>query len=647
MKNTFRFIAFWAIGLAALSFTQGQQPESTMAFNVSMEKPHAHYFHVIFRCQGLKGETQDFKMPVWMPGYYGLIDYAGNVQNFRAWHGSGDPLEWEKTSDNTWRVHTQNVPSFTVSYDVKAVVQFIVNSYLDENRAYIAPVGVFMHVAGLIQHPVTVTVEPYKEWRDIATGLDPVPGKINTFTAPDFDVLYDCPILVSNLERLSFEVKGIPHAFVGWKLGDFDREKFTAELKRIVEAAAAIIGEIPYKHYTFLAVGPGRGGIEHLNSTAFSFGGFNRESRRDNNRFLSFLAHEYFHVYNVKTIRPIELGPFDYDRPNRTRMLWVSEGFTVYYQYLILRRAGFMTPDDVLRSLGSTIASVENRPGRLVQSAAQSSYESWEQGPFGGDPEKSISYYDKGAALGLLLDLKIRHETQGRKSLDDVMRALYREYYKKKKRGFTEQEFWEVCERFAGVSLKEIFDYANTTKEINYSKYLGYAGLRIELPRELDEPDFGAIVRERNGSLVVIRVGRNSPAGRAGLSPRDIILALDGASVDSKTMKEIIDSRKPGDTVTVRYSRGGKEREAAVVLAKKMDPGYHIKRMPNPNSYQAALYNGWIGEQSDSRTHPVRTFSILTSNPGWDFLSFLKIRCRAELETFLAATAQRTMPDTY
>ncbi|MCG7854054.1 MAG: hypothetical protein MIO92_16175 [Methanosarcinaceae archaeon] len=490
MKKTSYFIVVWAIFLASVSCAQGQHPKSVMAFNVSMENPQTHCFNVIFCCQGLKGATQDFKIPVWMPGYYGIIDYAGKVQDFTAEDGSGNPLRWQKVAHNTWRIATENTTSCTVSYGVKADVQFIVNSYLDEKRAYIAPVGVFMHVDGQIRHPVTVTVEPYKEWNDIATGLDPIPGKTNTFSAPNFDILYDCPILIGNLERLSFEVKGIPHAFVGWDLGDFDRVQFTSELKRTVESASAVIGEFPYTHYTFLAVGPGQGGIEHLNSTAFSFNGFNRESSRNFRRFLSFLAHEYFHVYNVKTIRPIDLGPFDYDRDNRTSMLWMSEGFTVYYQNLILRRSGFFTPDDFLESLSSTIAGFENRPGRLVQSAAQSSYESWDQGPFGGDPEVSISYYEKGAALGLLLDLKIRHETRGRKSLDDVMTSLYRQYYKEKNRGFTEQEFWEVCEDIAGVSLKELVDYANTTKEIDYPKYLGYAGLAVELPRETGEPGY-------------------------------------------------------------------------------------------------------------------------------------------------------------
>ncbi|MCJ7587061.1 MAG: PDZ domain-containing protein [Candidatus Aminicenantes bacterium] len=595
MKTRSRACIFVTLWLVAGAVSFAASSDSTMAFTVSMDNPASHMFHVVLRCTGLKGETQDFKMPVWMPGYYGIIDYAGNVQDFRAIDGSGKPLELEKSSANTWRVRTGNASPLTISYDVKATVQFIVQSYLDENRAYIAPVGVFMHAGGQIGHPVTVTVKPYEKWKDVATGLDPVPGKPNTFTALDFDVLYDCPILVGNLERLSFAVRGIPHAFVGYNLGDFNRAEFTSDLKRMVEAAVSIIDEIPYKHYTFLAVGPGRGGIEHLNSTAVSLDGLSGYSSRKQRGTLEFLAHEYFHLYNVKSIRPFELGPFDYDRPNRTRLLWMSEGFTIYYEYLILRRAGFTTADEMLASVGSPIAGYENRPGRLLQSAAQSSYGSWDQGPFGGDPEKSISYYDKGAGIALLLDLKIRHETRGVRSLDDVMRTLYREYYKEKKRGFTDAEFQDVCERIAGIPLGEIFEYADTTKAIDYPKYLGYAGLEVELPKELDEADLGASVGERDGRLVVWRAASNSPAGHVGIAPRDVILAIDGIPVDAAAMKKAIDSKRPGDTITVRFSRGGEEKEVLVVLAKKIDPGYRIKRIPNPTPDQEKIYLGWIG----------------------------------------------------
>ena len=487
MKNRLRVIALFLSWLAANAVSFASPADSRIAFTVSMDEPASHLFRVVLRCEGLRTETMDFKMPVWMPGFYGIIDYAGKVRDFKAVDGAGNPLNWERLKPNLWRVRTENASPVTISYGVKADVPFIVNSLLDENHAYIAPVGVFMHAAGRFRHPVTVAIKSYEKWKDVATGLDPVPGKAFTFSAPDFDILYDSPILVGNLEMLPFEVRGIPHVFAGWNLRDFDHAAFISDLKRTVEAAVSIIGDVPYKRYAFLAVSPGRGGIEHLSSQAVSLDGLAGYASGGRPRTLAFLAHEFFHLYNVKTIRPRELGPFDYDGPNRTNLLWMSEGFTVYYEYIILRRAGLLTPDELLESLGGRVSAVENRPGRFVQSAARSSYESWEQGPFGGSPEKTISYYDKGAVIGFLLDLKIRHETKGAKSLDDVMRTLYREYFKEKNRGFTDQEFQQVCELVAGGSLDEVFEYAYTIKPVDYSKYLGYAGLELQSSATPDE----------------------------------------------------------------------------------------------------------------------------------------------------------------
>ena len=198
---------------------------------------------------------------------------------------------------------------------------------------------------------------------------------------------------------------------------------------------------------------------------------------------MTFIAHEYFHNYNVKRIRPFELGPFDYDSGDKTNLLWVSEGLTVYYEYLILKRAGLIDAKTLLSNFEQNINAFENNPGRFHQSLQQASYLTWSEGPFGtqGDePGKSISYYNKGPLVGLLLDFEIRNATQNKKSLDDVMRLLYWKYYKEKQRGFTEAEFQQSCEQAAGISLTEIFEYVYTTKELDYNKYLAFAGLIID-----------------------------------------------------------------------------------------------------------------------------------------------------------------------
>ena len=254
-------------------------------------------------------------------------------------------------------------------------------------------------------------------------------------------------------------------------------------LKKVVEAAVAIIGDIPYREYTFIGIGPGRGGIEHLNNTTVSFDGRGLDTDEGLNRTLVFLAHEFFHNYNVKRIRPLELGPFDYDKPNRTNLLWVSEGLSVYYEYLVVKRAGLISEETLFKNFESNLNATENNPGRLYQSLIQSSYQTWGDGPFGTqgkDPGKSISYYDKGPLIGFILDFKIRHATQNKKSLDDVMRYVYNYYYKKLQRGFTDAEFQQACEDVAGISLAPEFEYVYTTKEPDYNQYLAFAGLTAQ-----------------------------------------------------------------------------------------------------------------------------------------------------------------------
>lgn len=601
MKNQSRAAVFCAVLLITAALAVGQPPEGTMAFTVSMEQPETHYYHVVFRAEGLKGDALDFKMPAWTPGYYRIMDFAKNVLNFRAKDGAGTPLAWEKTAKNTWRVKTGAEAAVTVSYDVYAFARSVAESSLDDTRGFISPTGVFMHVAGQLQHPVTVSVEPYRSWSKISTGLDPVAARPNTFFAPDFDVLYDCPILIGNQEILSFQVQGIPHSFVGNDLGVFDRAKFVADLKRMVEAAVAIIGEIPYQHYTFISIGPGGGGLEHLNSTALTFSASSLNTPAGYKNFLAFVAHEFFHLYNVKRIRPIALGPFDYDQENYTRMLWVSEGITVYYEDLILKRAGLIARDEYLERARGYIARYENIPGHLFQPVTESSFDTWMK--FFSRSENSanttISYYDKGAALGMLLDFKIRHESQNRKSLDDVMRTLYQRFYKEKKRGFTDQEFREVCESAAGVPLPEIFDvYAPTVKDIDYPKYFAYAGLEIDVtPREAPGVSFGAATRTQDGNPVISSVEWDSPAQRAGLSAQDEILALDGIRVTPRTLGEILNSKKPGDQLRVLISRRNAIREIEVALGKKMERSFRVQLLSNPTALQAAILKDMLRDQ--------------------------------------------------
>ena len=234
----------WIFSLIA-TVALAQAPTGTLAFTVSMDQPSTHYYHVEFHVAGLRGESQDFKLPVWMPGYYRIMDYSKDVINFKAADGVGHPLPWAKTTKNTWHVNTANAPEILVSYDVYAFTVFVGNSYLDDQRGYLVGPATYMHVAGMINHLVTVTFKPYKGWTTVANGLDPVPGKPFTFSAPDFDLLYDCPTMLGNREQFRFDIKGVPHYVVMENVPkNVSQEQIAADLKKIVTAATELIGDI-------------------------------------------------------------------------------------------------------------------------------------------------------------------------------------------------------------------------------------------------------------------------------------------------------------------------------------------------------------------------------------------------------------------
>ncbi|UCG27721.1 MAG: M61 family metallopeptidase [Bacteroidales bacterium] len=594
-----QFILLSILIFISLAVT-GQGKDSNMSFIISMEKPNTHYFQVLFKCEGIKAEALDFKLPSWAPGYYRILDYARNILDFRAEDGYGNPLSWEKITKNTWRVGSAGAETVTVKYKVFAFRISVADPFLDDGRGFIPPTGVFMHVADRIGHPVTVTIHPYHKWSEISTGLDPVADMPNTYFARDFNVLYDCPILLGNHEILSFEFQGIPHYIAIEDLGNFDRDKFVDDFRRIVETSVSIIGEIPYNHYTFIIMNIGMGGLEHLNSMAVYYNPASLDNPRSYMRWLSFIAHEYFHLYNVKRIRPIVLGPFDYDKENYTKMLWVAEGITVYYEDLILNRAGFQSRDECLEQIRRNIISHENIPGHLFQSATEASFDTWIQF-FNREPDRSnrtISYYDKGSTLGLLLDLKIRHESENRWSLDDVMRKLYYEYHKEKNRGFTDNEFRNACEEFAGCPLEEIFDvYAATARKIDYPKHFEYAGLVIDTVQVVKPGAYlGASVREQNGNLLISGIEWNSPAWNGGLGSGDEILSVNGNRVNREKLDEILVTAKPGDKINFVITHRNIKREFEIILDRKVERTFTIKPVDNPDPLQVNILNDWLME---------------------------------------------------
>jgi predicted metalloprotease with PDZ domain len=411
-----------------------------------------------------------------------------------------------------------------------------------------------------------------------------------------------------------------------------------ADLQKMVTAATQLIGDVPYKHYTFLMMGRGNGGIEHLNSASIQFDGKSLDTPAGYLRWLSYVSHEYFHNFNVKRIRPIALGPFNYDMENLTHMLWVSEGLSVYYENLVLVRAGLMTRDQYLDEMERAIASFDNSPGHHYQSATESSWNTWNAGSgVGGDRNTSISYYDNGAMLGAMLDLKIRSESNDRKSLDDVMRALYKKYYLQKRRGFTDAEFRQECESAAGGDLTEVFSYADSTVDVDYAKYFQLAGLELSSKTE-DVPGayMGVNMHLQEASpgtatgggpfagrgapemlLVITSVTPGSPAEIAGLKSGDQLVEVEGTKATPKVINDLLTPsqpsgrrgaagaqtpaptpnatlKSPGDKIKIQILRGGAVMDLEVALGKNVKRTFAFEPLPNPTPLQTNILNDWL-----------------------------------------------------
>jgi len=458
--------------------------EAKLNYAVSFENPESHYLEVTLNFDNIHAKKTTLSLPVWTPGYYLILETPRYIVDFEVLDANNKMISWKKNTKNSWVIENGATTKFVVKYRVFANKKSVAESYVDANKAFLMPNTIFMHIENSINNPVTLTLDKNAKWSTISTGLKCIDKNKNIYYAENFDIFYDSPIYIGNQKTIDFENEGKTYSLGIATPQGLDDEKFVGDLKKIMSATTSIMQKIPYDHYSYIMMEAGGGGLEHWNSQAiFTKGSFDAKSKQEYTDFMNFVTHEYFHLYNVKAIRPIELGPFDYNKENYTTMLWVSEGFTVYYEYIIMMKAGLLDGKDAIKYLSNSIKKYENEEGSRHMSLSQSSFDIW-LNFFNNESNAKqtvISYYDKGPTIGLLLDLEIRNSTNNKKSLDDVMRFLYNEYYMKKKRGFTEAEFWSVCEQTSQKSLDEIKSYVNTVNEIDYQKYLSYGGLQIDL----------------------------------------------------------------------------------------------------------------------------------------------------------------------
>ena len=599
-------------------------PPLEIAFTVGMQRPHTHLFEIDIKIKrSATGPSEELLiMPVWTPGSYLIREFERQVQDFSAKDAAGQSLKWEKTNKHTWKVMTNGAAEWHASYRVYANELTVRSSELNSEHAFWNNANLLMYLDGALKNSSTVQVLAPDAWK-VATGLPITPGPKNTFRAENFDILYDSPFEASNFKTIVFNVKGVPHRIVIDGEGNYDAEKMRRDVQKIVETEVEIMGgEIPYKDYTFILHlrSNAGGGLEHSNSTALGYPRFGfkvergerttssgpnttQQTVRDYRGFLALVSHEFFHLWNVKRIRPDVLGPFDYTKENYTKVLWVAEGITDYYSDLVLRRANLISEAEFLTAAARSFQTLQNTPGRLVQSVEESSYDSWIK--YYRQDENSInsqvSYYDKGAILGLLLDLEIRKKSNGTKSLDDVMRFLMAEFFKKE-RNYGPEDFQKACELMAGASLEDFFaKYVRGRDELDYNSSLSAAGLKLETSTatEADKPGekgyLGADMTWENERLVVRRVYAGSPAYDLGLNTGDQIIAFNNMRVTKEFFDARMAEKKPGDLISLTIFRFDDMSTLLIKLGARSEGTYRIVPLPNQTEAQKQLYRSWMG----------------------------------------------------
>jgi predicted metalloprotease with PDZ domain len=624
-----------ALLLLALALTnmvavaQREQPLGPMTYHLSMSRPLSHLFEVTIEVvlpNDANRNSIDFQMPKWSPGRYAIFDFAKNVQEVSARLACPAGLDCTlavppvtRVDDQTWRVSTGSFKPpnghMTLFFNYKVFANDLSGTFsqLDSRHANFNGGCLFMYVVNHKPDPVTLAINPPAGWRIVNGRTDRADQREWQF--PNYDVMIDTPTEIApDWTEDQFQVDGKTYHVVVHSFGDEGgkRPALVRDIEKIVRAETAMWGPPEFNSYTFLihfaADDHSGDGMEHLTSTQIIEPGALGEEGVYGDT-LDTVAHEFFHVWNVKRLRPLELGPWDFTRPVSTRSLWVAEGFTNYYGHLMRRRAELWDDTGFLRREAQTITAIENAPGTRLMSAVDSSLSA----PFLDDAphaqktnlaNTAISYYPKGELVGMVLDLMIRGKTNGKASLDEVMRRMYDEFYLKspnssyylRGRGYTPEDLQRVASEVSGVDLSEYFDlYIRGVGTLPYDQAFGYVGL--SLIREQARQPFNAGITvdwQDKGSLMIGSVRHDSPAENAGLQAGDEIVSLGKKNIAKENFLVMLGRYKQGDRIPITYKRDRRTLQTTLVLGGPERFEYRFEEKKDATPQQKALRAAWL-----------------------------------------------------
>ncbi len=601
------------ISLLLLALALPSLAQEAIRYTLRFPAPQTHYVEVEASVPTDGKPRIEMMMAVWTPGSYLVREYARNVENVKA-EANGRPLSIEKTRKNHWAIDTARAARITFSYRVYCREMGTQTSFVEAGFAMLNGAPTFMTLAGSAprRHEVEFVLPP--TWSKVMTGME---GGLLKYSVPDFDTLIDSPIIAGNPAVYEWSIDGKPHYLVNTgEAGVFDGAKAAKDVGKIVAEFRRMFGALPYAKYVFInMLTESGGGTEHKNSVLMIGSKWATRYPSDPNAppeaeaapggprrpsysgFLGLASHEYFHAFNVKRLRPIELGPFDYDNEVYSRSLWVSEGFTSYYGPLAVMRAGLTSRDEFLRTLGGSITQLQSTPGRLVTSVEQASFDAWikHYRPNENSPNTTISYYTKGEVIGFLLDAKIRKATNGAKSLDDMMKLAYQRYGGT--RGFTPADFRKTAAEVAGKDLSDWFrTVLETTDELDYTEALDWFGLHFREAQPRGGPAPKVFHGATLNGLGVTQLRRETPAYDAGLNVADEIIAVENFRVTPVNFQLRLEAFKPGETVSLLIARRDELIKINLKLAAPPKAWGRLEVNPTASDEQKAHLKAWLLE---------------------------------------------------
>ena len=600
-----------------LATPQAGENQLELSYALTLERPTTHLLQVEIAARNVTGPALRFAMPVWSPGRYAVYDFAKNVQEFTARGANGQTLPWTQPDKQTWSVNTSGCRG-TVEVRYKVFANDLTGSFsqFDTSHGSINGASVFMYLPGGKPDPLTLTIHPPAGWK-IISGFS-MSLTQTTFQVPNYDILVDTPLEISpDCQVDDFKEGGKTFRVAVHSYGDeasdaASRAALVDGLKKIVHSEMAMMPEPDFSHYTFIfhfdpdiTMGDG---MEHLNSTDIIVRG--RLSGNGLSQALETAAHEFFHLWNVKRLRPAGLGPFNYSREVYTRSLWFVEGVTTYYSYVNLLRCGIWSPQDLLNRLASEIRTLRGDPGRKLMSAESSSFHAWfyDRSPQMQETNfanTTFSYYNKGALLGMLLDLEIRSQTHGAKSLDDVMRLMYRKFYEGpatsyylRGRGYTERDLLDAVQQVSGADFSSFFQqYVAGTAPLPYNEILAKAGLALHVATSPHEPpSLGALVEPVDTGVNVFAVRPGGAADRAGLSRDDVLISVDNQSLATGSLSDRLSIYPAGAKVLFEVERHEKRQFIYVTLDPPQPDLYSIDELPEATDEEVKIRQGWLAE---------------------------------------------------